>query len=58
MKILAHILIMLAFAGSIYVAGCIVRDTQREHRNPHWEKCRMCNGRGIIPPLPEEDRIN
>ena len=58
MKIIAHIIIMAAFAASIYMAFLIARDVQQTNRKPHWEKCRMCNGRGIIPPLPEEDRIN
>ena len=52
MRILSHIIIMLAFAASIYMAFCIARDVQETHRNPKWDRCPMCLGKGIVPPLP------
>ena len=54
MKIIAHIFIMIAFGASIYLAFGIARDVQQNHRNPKWDRCPMCLGRGVVPPLPEK----
>lgn len=56
MRLLSHILIMLAFGASTYMAFAIARDVQADRKSPPrstWLTCRMCGGCGKVPPLPE-----